>query len=122
MESCRILRDNCAATTKRRDIIVKKLSIILAFILLSASVAFALGETETGNISTDVEKANVTTSSGFMGGKQDVNVGGVDVEGRTTDKMKTGNISTTVKDVNVTTSSGFKGGDQDVNVGGVKIH
>ena len=73
---------------------MKKLSIILAFILLSASVAFALGETETGNISTDVEKANVTTSSGFMGGKQDVNVGGVDVEGRTTDKMKTGNIST----------------------------
>ena len=95
---------------------MKKAILVAIIMLFSFSMAYAASEIQ-GNISTDVEKTDVTTSSGFLGGDQNVNVGGVELQDT---KMKGGSISTKVKDTSVTTSSGFLGGDQDVNVGGVK--
>lgn len=95
---------------------MKKIFLLILMLLFSFSMAYAASEIS-GDISTDVQDVNVTTSSGFLGGDQDVNVGGVELQNT---KMKGGSISTKVKDVNVTTSSGFLGGDQEVNVGGVK--
>jgi hypothetical protein len=95
---------------------MKKVFFVTIILLFSFSMAYAASEIS-GDIKTDVQDTNVTTSSGFLGGDQDVNVGGVELQDT---KMKSGSISTNVKDVNVTTSSGFLGGDQDVNVGGVK--
>jgi hypothetical protein len=95
---------------------MKKVFFVTIILLFSFSMAYAASEIQ-GDINTEVKDTDVNVKGGLIGGEQDVNVGGVDLQDT---KMKGGSISTDVQDTNVNVTGGLIGGKQDVNVGGVK--